>query len=76
MPVLAVVAYSVPDFAFLGHFYFAEEGEHSDVELVVCLAVVAAGVVLLDAEVVLDSKGLLVFASGSYFHDLVTVGNL
>ena len=76
MPVLVVVAYSVPDFSFLVHFYFAVEDEHSGSGLVVCLAAAAAEVVLPDFELVPDSEGLLVFAAGFYCLDSTIVGNL
>ena len=75
MHVLAVVAYS----AFLMHFCSAAatvEDWHSDAELVVCLAAVAAEVVLLGFELVPDSKELLISVADSYWLDSVIVGNL
>ena len=56
MNVLAVVACFMPDSAFLVHFYFAVEDEHSDSGLVVRLAVLAAVVVWPDSRLVVDSK--------------------
>ena len=77
MLVLAVVAYSVLDFASLVHFCFAGEVEDSDAGLAVCLAAaVAVGVALLEAEVVLDYEELLAFGVGFDFLDLPIVGNL
>ena len=72
---LAVVAYFVLDVASLAHFCFAGEVWDSDAGLAVYLAVAAAGVVLLEAEVVLDSEELLVFGVGHNFLELLTVGN-
>ena len=75
MQVIAVVAYS----ASLVHFCSAAatvEDWHSDPELVVCLAAVAAEVVLLGSELVPDSEELLVFVADSYWLDSATVGSL
>ena len=68
MPSLAVVAY----FASLVHFCpaAAVEDEHSDSELVVCLAAVAAEVVLPDSEELLASM------ADSDWLGFATVGNL
>ena len=74
MPSLAVVAY----FASLVHFCpaAAVEDEHSDSELVVCLAAVAAEVIWLGSELVPDSEELLVSVADSYCLDSAIVGNL
>ena len=74
MPVLAVVVCSVPDFVFLVHFCFAVEDEHSDSELVVCLAAIAEAV-LPDFELVPDFEELLASVVGSYCLDSGVVGN-
>ena len=73
MPALADVVYS----ASLVHFcsaVAAEEDEHSDSELVACLAAAAAEVVLLGSE--LDPEVLLAFVTGSCWLDFAIVGNL
>lgn len=75
MPVLAVVACSLPDLVFLVHFCFAGEDEHSDFELAVCLATAAAEVVLLDSGLVLGFEELLAFVAGSYSLESKVVGN-
>ena len=74
MHVLAAVAYS----ASLVHFCSTAatvEDEHSDSELVVCLAAVAAEVVLPDSELVPDSEELLVSVANSYWIDSAIAGN-
>ena len=71
MPALAAVVYS----ASLVHFCSAaaaEVDEHSDFELVVCLA--AAEVVLLGSG--LEPVVLLAFVAGSCWPDFALVGNL
>ena len=71
MPALAAVVYS----ASLVHFCSAaaaEEDEHSDFELVACLA--AAEVVLLGSG--LEPVMLLAFVAGSCWLDFALVGNL
>ncbi|XXG53374.1 hypothetical protein AAC387_Pa03g1472 [Persea americana] len=72
MPVLTAVAY----FAFFVHFCSAAavEDEHSDSELVVCLAAVAAKVVWLDYELV--PEGLLASVADSYCLGFIIAGNL
>ena len=68
MPVLAVVACSVPDSTSLVHFCFAVEDEHSGFGLLV----IVAKVVWL----VVGSEQLLVSVAGFYWLDSVNVGNL
>ena len=75
MPVLATVAFSVPNFVFHERFCFAVEDENSDSELVACLAT-AAKVVLPDFELVPESKELLASGANSYCLDSGVVGIL
>ena len=76
MPILAAVVYSA-SLVHLCSVAAAEEDEHSDSELVACLAAIATSeVAWLGSELVLDSEELLASVADFYWLDSVIVGNL